>query len=1335
MEKFYLGMDIGTNSVGMACTDENYKLLRSHGKDCWAVRLFDDSKTAVERRTFRVARRRLARRKSRIGFLQSVFSSFINDKLFFIRLNNSQFFAEDKHESLNADKNILFADKNYTDKQFYKQYPTIYHLRKALMTEPVTDLRLYYLALHHIVKYRGHFLFEGSMADIRDFSKLLSTLNEVCSEIYVQSAPLFEVSLCNEAKTILMSNDRDKQKKLEQLFGITDKPAKEIIKGICGYSIKPSVLLGEKYKEEKSFDMRKTADDAFESMQTVYGDDFALLEAIRSIYNFITFEKLLEGQPDISSAMVALYDKHKSDLRLLKDFIHNNSTQDEYNRFFKSLTEKANYVNYVGYTKKGGEKKKVKKCKDEEFFDYTKKFILAMTAGNDEETKMRIVSEIENGSFLPKILHADNGLFPHQVNEDELNKIVDNMVKNCPQTSQMAQKILPVFLFRIPYYVGPLAGKNSWAKRKVENVKITPWNFTDVVDLAMSNEAFMRNMTNKCSYLHKEDVLPKASVYYQKFNVLNQINKLKVNDQAISVEIKQKIYNDLFLTKKKVTDNAIKDLLVLNGIISESEKKSTTITGKDGELNASMSSYIQLKQILGDFVDKDIATGGCVCENIILWHTLNTDKKIVEYLIKKNYGSIPEITSKIKLLKGLVFKDFGKISKKLLTELHAIDKTTGELVSVMDLLYNTNQNLNEILFDEKYDFQSAIKKENGEDSSEVTYEDVEELYVSPVVRRGIWQSLKMADEYVTAIGREPDKIFIEVTREDGVKGDDGRTASRQKQLLEKYKNVEGIEKLCEELKEKTNMQLRQERLYLYFRQLGKCMYSGENIDLDLLNTNLYDVDHILPRSYIKDDSLDNKVLVLRSKNAEKSDRYPVPYELVTDKARSHWKVLKEKGLISDTTYKRLTRITPLTEDDYKDFINRQKTITDQTVKAVAELMSRKYPKSKIVYSKAKNVADFRKKFELYKCRETNDLHHARDAYLNVVVGNVYDTCFSTPMAMFRKDGDKWRNYNLKTMFLRNVNGAWMYDDSKTLSLVKKTYSQFSMSVTRYSYCNKSGFYDQTIYGNEDDSITAPRKSNGPLKDVSKYGGYKSQKTAHFAVVSSVGKKGKQLKTIEPIPILVSYQSKNNPECLNEYFATYLKNPVVLIPKLKIKQLIKYNGAYCYLAGVTGNSIIVHNAVELFTDVKTDEYFKELQKLVDMNRNGNVDTALEEYVMKTNREGVIKLKIDRQRNVVLYNFLLERLNSSRYHGISASVNYYNKMLELKDNFEKISVFEQTVVLLQILRFFKCNAEISDLGLIGGPKEIGRLIVSKNISDVDFEIVYQSPCCLTERKHKV
>ena len=130
MDKFYLGLDIGTNSVGIACTDENYNLLRAKGKDLWAVRLFDEAQTAAMRRTFRVARRRLQRRAWRIDILQEIFEPQVDDKLFFKRLNNSGFVFEDKDAQLQSPYS-LFADKAFTDKDFYKKYKTIYHLRRA----------------------------------------------------------------------------------------------------------------------------------------------------------------------------------------------------------------------------------------------------------------------------------------------------------------------------------------------------------------------------------------------------------------------------------------------------------------------------------------------------------------------------------------------------------------------------------------------------------------------------------------------------------------------------------------------------------------------------------------------------------------------------------------------------------------------------------------------------------------------------------------------------------------------------------------------------------------------------------------------------------------------------------------------------------------------------------------------------------------------------------------------------------------------------------------------------------------------------------------------------
>ena len=62
--KYYLGMDMGTSSLGWAVTNENYELLRRKGKDLWGVRLFAEAETSAQRRTFRTSRRRLQREKA-----------------------------------------------------------------------------------------------------------------------------------------------------------------------------------------------------------------------------------------------------------------------------------------------------------------------------------------------------------------------------------------------------------------------------------------------------------------------------------------------------------------------------------------------------------------------------------------------------------------------------------------------------------------------------------------------------------------------------------------------------------------------------------------------------------------------------------------------------------------------------------------------------------------------------------------------------------------------------------------------------------------------------------------------------------------------------------------------------------------------------------------------------------------------------------------------------------------------------------------------------------------------------------------------------------------------
>ena len=616
---------------------------------------------------------------------------------------------------------------------------------------------------------------------------------------------------------------------------------------------------------------------------------------------------------------------------------------------------------------------------------------------------------------------------------------------------------------------------------------------------------------------------------------------------------------------------------------------------------------------------------------------------------------------------------------------------------------------------------------------------MEALYVAPQVRRGIWQALVMTEEYVGAVGRAPDKIFIEVTRQDASPDKKKRTQSRKAQLTALLEDIDGIGELKEELKEKTDRELRQERLYLYFRQLGKCMYTGKRIDLLQLDTDLYDVDHIIPQSLVKDDSLDNKVLVLRTKNKEKTDTYPLPSGFTDQQA--FWRVLRAKKLISEEKWARLTRTAPLTDADFEGFVNRQLVYTNQMAKAVAELLQRRFSAegTKVVYSKAANVSAFRDKYHFPKCRETNDLHHARDAYLNIAVGNVYDTRFSSLYAYFRRrqsDGTQ-RQIKLDTLFSYDVAGAW---DAKTsLAVVRRTMQKTSMSVTRYSFVNGGEFYNQTVFSKGDEGIGAPRKGKGPLSDPAKYGGYKKLNTAYFAVVLSKDARGNPQKTIEAIPILVDYRAKGDRETVLAYLRTRgLTDPELIIPRLRVKSLVKVKGTPAYLAGITGSRIVLHNAVQWFTDEKTDAYVKALAKLLERDRAGQLtdkERAGDIFPMHVNRFGEVRLAIDRPQNEALFRLMLSQIEKPIYGGISGAVSFCGTLHDREEEFYALSVFEQVKVLLQIARFFKCNAESADLTILHEGARCGILAINQNITNIDFCVVHTSACGLDVRERKV
>ena len=700
-KEYFLGVDIGTESIGWAVTNENYELMKFNGKTMWGVRLFDEAQTAAERRAFRTGRRRIQRRNDRIRLLQEIFASEIAkiDDSFFQRLNDSCLMPEDKNtEQIYS----VFADKEYTDIEYYKEYPTIYHLRKSLiMNQGTHDARLVYLALHNIMKHRGHFLFDGDLKSATDFKQIFENfLNVMRDELECE----FEAGHIAEVETLLKDkkiNNSSKRTKLRELLGVENSEKQKVaiislITGLMGdlaqiFPNSESIAVLEKSSfkfSESSYD-----DKRLEFEGTIPEACFTI-DTIKSLYDWSILAEILAGEAYLSIAKVNQYEKHKEDLDLLKAVIKKYIPQ-EYTNVFSSWKEEHNYANYIGHTKRNGKKYSVKKCTKDNFYKFLNKKMDMMKAVEDEKLE-DIKSKITEGNFLKLQITKDNGVIPYQVHKAELNKILDHAQEYLPFLMQCDEegisnrnKLEKIFEFRIPYYVGPLntyhkdVGGNSWMKRKADGV-IRPWNFAQKVDEDASAAEFINRMTNKCTYLLGEDVLPKNSLLYSEYTVLNELNNLQIKGVKIENELKKNIFEELFKTKSKVTGKVLRDYLKSEGYELEQED----LSGFDKDFKSALTSYLDFKKkVFKEEPERmDVHVTKIMVEDIIRWICIyGDDKKMLRRKILKSYPT--ELTEEqLKAISSLKYTGWGRFSKKLLIDVFGTENEdgTGEAFSIME---------------------------------------------------------------------------------------------------------------------------------------------------------------------------------------------------------------------------------------------------------------------------------------------------------------------------------------------------------------------------------------------------------------------------------------------------------------------------------------------------------------------------------------------------------------------------------------------------------------------------------------------------------------------------
>jgi len=1355
---YNVGLDIGTGSVGWAVTDENGNLCHFKNRPTWGSRIFPSANTAAETRLKRGQRRRYDRRRQRLDLLQSLFDEEMTkvDPEFFIRLRQSKLRVEDREEGHREYRYPFFNSSDFTERMYYKSYPTIYHLRKHLIeSDQQEDLRLIYLAFHNIVKTRGNFLYQDTPSLSAKDASMSEAIEELLNALvlWADAAYDFEIDEVDSEKLRKVFEDSSltrAEKKDEALKVLTledKKIAKELINAVLGYKANFNTIFKiEAEKSAFSFDNDEQK-EAF--IASVPDEGMALYEALQKAYSAYILMDIIEDAngKSVSYSMVAKYNKYGEDLKTLKDLVKEYCST-KYSEFFRGEHYDAPYQKDYDKSKAKGYTK-YNEVRGAKYDDFKKEVenLFKDTAAISDSRYREMMTKFANGKFLRRLKTSDNGSIPFQLHLEEMNAIIDAQEKFYPFLSEIRHKLNSLVTFRIPYYVGPLTQKGAaldasgkprfaWSKRQEgkEGDKIYPWNWEEIIDKGASAREFIQRMTGTCTYLYGEPVLPKCSLLYEKFCVLNELNGARWsqdNDKwyRFDAEDRLSIYEELFERYKSVSFKKLEDWLKQRGEAFPHVKGGQG----EGKFESKLSSHHFFKELLG--TDEWSDQTKQMIEELILWNTLFEDKKILKEETTKKYGDVLT-AEQIKKFCGHRFTGWGRLSKKLLTGIKT--EVDFRKMSVMDLLVEgdpygehvgSSLILMEILHNKNFEFNKEIEAHNEKYFSKD--QSVEDLPGSPAVRRSVNQALRIVEEIAKIAGKPAAHIYIESTRDEDEEKRGKRTSKRNEnikkmlsEIKDEYKNAD----IFKQLAEHSDGQLGK-RLSLYFMQNGKSMYSGKAIDIRRISDNTYcQIDHVLPQSYIKDDSFENTVLVLSDENQRKGDSLLLDAD-VRRKMADLWHELHRVKLIGDKKYKNLTR-SVVTDRQMEGFINRQLVETSQIVKFVRMLLKSQYPDTEICSIKASLSHEIREKYNLPKIREVNDYHHAHDAFLACEMGRFlsirYEEAFTNPVGLtklmrkfVKKESEEAQKQHripgTTPFFVASFSkpgfdletGEVTRDEWNPIEEVEKIRRTFDFKdcyISRMPEMTNGTFWDETIYSPKGKVKTLIETKKN--LSVEKYGGYSGENSAFFFIYKSKGES--EHLNFAPFPLSLATRKDDIYHLIETYAVDLCREAKetftgIIIPQIYKYQKIEWNGQQFYITGKQE----IRSAASIF--------FSQQDQLCLIKYDSNSSSVGEEMLE-----------------------VFERFSQRAY---KQSEKLY-KQLKLEDSRQVIcDLSNQQVyeIICGLASIFNGKINMLNLSMIGGSKYSGcmRPSISSEINKKEnaFFVIDQSVTGMFERRRRI
>lgn len=1275
--EYTIGLDIGTASVGWSCINKDYELLEFRNRKAIGVNLFNSADTAEARRLKRGMRRRYNRRIKRIQMLQELFQPLINDQDFFSNLS-----TDHKWKNSNNFENRTLSETlielGFSKEEIHTKFPTIYHLRDFLIsTNEEQDIKLIYLAIHNLVKFRGHFLLNIDSWEDRDSSEEKEGLLEFLENLYEinkidETVSEKIVESISEILGDTRTTGNDKSKAVQKHLPKDLKDIGKLLTGLKSnlHNVFYNCENNDEIKESK-IAIKLSNDDEDIDLSVLTDDQLEIIEQAKKLYLDMTLKEVLKDFDYVSRAKVSEFNKNKRQLKILKSLIKDNYDTQTYKNFF--VTPKSVFAEYYN-------KPDVKNLAKLSYFDQYRlnknkgkdKFISEIKKvlkNNLEDEKsdnnrISILEQVENELFLPFLNNVSNSSVPHQNSLYEAKKILLNQQKYHKDISQnLVDKVAQLISFRIPYYIGPLVKNDgdsefAWSSR-IKDTNITPFNFDEVIDKSTSAAEFINRMTNKCSYLLQEDVLPKHSLLYQEMEVRNELNGINLRSESqisdkvhrLPQDVKNNVFENHFKNTKKVTHKNLKEFLKKS--VDGYEDKEVFGTQKENEFASSLSSYIDFRNILGK---EKLESHLDEVEHIISWVTIFNEKSIIREKIQDNFDFI-ESDELEKILK-LNYSGWGRLSKKALTLVNNDE-------SIISLMRTDDYNFMEAYTSPRYGFKEVyedINKKFKGIKNKIEYSDIAELKCSPALKKSIWSTVKIVDELVSIFG-EPKNIVIEFAREEGEKK---RTVEWKKQwdVLIKDNDLMKKDEFSEMFKDVSNyrgdLDYKLEKLKLYLLQGGKCLYTLEKINLQALimdsskpaGQRYYEVDHILPRNFVKDDSLNNKVLVIKEANQRKSG-YKMPLSIAGDKKLKlirYWRLLADNNMMSASKLHKLMK-EEFSDVDKERFIARQLVETRQITVHVKNLLEERFAstddnKVSIDILKAGIVSEVRKKLDFPKIRELNDYHHAIDALL---IAGIHQFGEEIKPNLFKFDlrkhkaKEKWRKlneeesnkFNPELFLITEMRKSELRNDRTFEFIFENLIKNSHPLVTKKVENSESAFYKESILS--------------PKVKVPKYTSSKNGKFVHDEVKKAYSifisyfiknKKGELIKKHRLIDVTNIDAAQNefeNANSLAEFYASKLENvssieQARLLLKLNKGDLIYINKEPFYFmsSGELNNAKQLNISFELQRNLKKqlnkwafekDEALKIYEQLASevINQFSHILPATQEKYEKKTQE--------------------------------------------------------------------------------------------------------------------